>query len=87
MIHGIPLRSAGALALSALAIAAAAVQSDRRPLQGFTAQAAAAPQDDASRREWMQLFNGRDLADWVIKFARTISARTSTTRSASKTGC
>jgi hypothetical protein len=30
----------------------------------------AAQQRDPDRREWIQLFNGRDLADWTIKFAR-----------------
>ena len=32
--------------------------------------ALAAQQRDPDRREWIQLFNGRDLADWTIKFAR-----------------
>src|SRR5262249_3249933 len=27
------------------------------------------PQNDPNRKDWLQLFNGRDLADWVIKFA------------------
>jgi len=30
----------------------------------------AAQPRDPDRREWIQLFNGRDLADWTIKFAR-----------------
>ena len=47
----------GALALSGLAV-------------GFAAPATTARQDDTSRKEWLQLFNGRDLNDWVIKFAR-----------------
>ena len=32
-------------------------------------QAARAPQNDPNQKEWLQLFNGRDLADWTIKFA------------------
>ena len=70
MMHGTPIRSIGALAFLALAMVGAVVQSDFRPVQGFAAQAAPARQDDASRKEWLQLFNGRDLNDWVIKFAR-----------------
>jgi hypothetical protein len=34
------------------------------------ASALAAQQRDPDRRAWIQLFNGRDLADWTIKFAR-----------------
>ena len=34
------------------------------------ASAPAAQQRDPDRRDWIQLFNGRDLADWTIKFAR-----------------
>ena len=30
--------------------------------------AATAPQRDPDRREWVQLFNGRNLDDWLIKF-------------------
>jgi hypothetical protein len=26
-------------------------------------------QNDPNQKEWLQLFNGRDLNDWVIKFA------------------
>jgi hypothetical protein len=29
----------------------------------------ATPQPDPSRKDWIQLFNGRDLNDWLIKFA------------------
>src|SRR4029450_3528098 len=32
--------------------------------------APAAQPRDPSAREWIQLFNGRDLAAWVIKFAK-----------------
>jgi len=70
MMDVILVRSVGALAFSVLTIAGAVVQSDRRPVHGFAAQAAPAGQDDTSRKEWLQLFNGRDLNDWVIKFAR-----------------
>ena len=56
MTHGTLVRTFGALALSGLAV-------------GFAAQATTARQDDTSRKEWLQLFNGRDLNDWVIKFA------------------
>jgi hypothetical protein len=51
-------------------MAGAVVQSDLRAVQGFAAQAATAHQDDTRHKEWLQLFNGRDLNDWVIKFAR-----------------
>src|SRR5262249_21059608 len=44
--------------LAACAIAAA----------GTTAAARQRPAD-ADRKEWIQLFNGRDLSDWTIKFA------------------
>jgi hypothetical protein len=30
----------------------------------------AAAQNDPNRKDWIQLFNGRDLNDWVIKFAK-----------------
>src|SRR6185436_16230818 len=70
MMHDTSVRFVGALAVSALAVAGAVVQSDRRPVQGFAAASVASPvQDDAGRKEWLQLFNGRDLSDWVIKFA------------------
>jgi hypothetical protein len=32
--------------------------------------AGAAAQQDADRRDWVQLFNGRNLDDWLIKFRR-----------------
>ena len=56
MMHGTLPRSLSALAFAAFAMTAAA--------------APYAQQDDTSRKEWLQLFNGRDLNDWVIKFAR-----------------
>jgi hypothetical protein len=69
MMHGTLVRSVGALACSALVIAGAIVQSDRRPVHGFAAQTATAAPGDTSSKAWLQLFNGRDLNDWVIKFA------------------
>ncbi|MGH9386285.1 MAG: DUF1080 domain-containing protein, partial [Vicinamibacterales bacterium] len=33
------------------------------------ALSAATRQNDPHQKEWLQLFNGRDLNDWVIKFA------------------
>ena len=57
MTHGTLVRTFGALALSGLAV-------------GFAPTAATARQDPTSRKDWLQLFNGRDLNDWVIKFAR-----------------
>ena len=57
MIHGTLVRAFGALALAGLAV-------------GFAAPAATARQGDSSRKDWLQLFNGRDLSDWSIKFAR-----------------
>ena len=47
-------RSLAAFALSALAIAGVETQS---------------PRADPNQKEWLQLFNGHDLNDWVIKFA------------------
>src|SRR5438874_25374 len=32
-------------------------------------QGSARGQNDPNHKEWLQLFNGRDLNDWVIKFA------------------
>jgi hypothetical protein len=49
--------SVAALTLSATVIA------------GAVAQSGTGPQSDANQKEWLQLFNGRDLKDWVIKFA------------------
>jgi hypothetical protein len=40
-----------------------------RPAAGDRAAAASA-QRDAERHDWIQLFNGRDLADWTTKFAK-----------------
>ena len=57
MMHGTFVRTFGALAVSGLAV-------------GLVAPATTARQDDTSRKDWLQLFNGRDLSDWVIKFAR-----------------
>src|SRR5215470_16512168 len=56
MTHGTLVRAFGALALVGLAV-------------GFAAPAATARQGDPSRKDWLQLFNGRDLNDWSIKFA------------------
>src|SRR5215204_6519401 len=36
--------------------------------EGRQAPAAEARASGAEPREWIQLFNGRDLADWTIKF-------------------
>src|SRR5258708_7279874 len=70
MMHGTPVRSVSALAFSALAMTAAVVQSELRPVQGVAAQAATTQREDTTHKEWRQLFNGRDLNDWMIKFAR-----------------
>src|SRR6266513_3767935 len=51
------VRSVAALTLSAMAIA------------GPVAQSGTSRQNDANQKEWLQLFNGRDLNDWVNKFA------------------
>ncbi|MEO7190030.1 MAG: DUF1080 domain-containing protein [Vicinamibacterales bacterium] len=34
------------------------------------AQGPAAPARDPNRKDWLQLFNGRDLNDWIPKFAK-----------------
>ena len=54
MMHRTCVRAVGALALSGLVVAGTAT----------------ARQGDTSRKDWLQLFNGRDLSDWSIKFAR-----------------
>jgi len=54
MMHGTLARSVSAVAVSALVMATAIVQSDRRPVEGFAAQPTPAGQDDASRKEWLQ---------------------------------
>src|SRR5436190_37264 len=69
MLNRTFVRSVGTLAFSAMAMAGAVVQSDLRPVQGFGAQAATEHESDSTHKEWLQLFNGRDLKDWVIKFA------------------
>ena len=54
MMHRTFACAVGALALSGLVVAGTAT----------------ARQGDTSRKDWLQLFNGRDLSDWSIKFAR-----------------
>jgi hypothetical protein len=39
-------------------------------LSGLLVAGTTARQGDTNRKDWLQLFNGRDLNDWVIKFAR-----------------
>ena len=50
--------SLAVVAMSALAAAGLVAQDRGR-----------APQNDPDKKEWLQLFNGRDLNDWTIKFA------------------
>src|SRR5436189_4221623 len=38
-------------------------------IAGAAAQSGSGHEGAASQKEWLQLFNGRDLRDWVIKFA------------------
>ena len=38
-------------------------------LSALTVAGAVAQRNDPNQKEWLQLFNGRDLNDWVIKFA------------------
>ena len=52
-------RSVIVLALWGSALAVLAAQSGPRPV----------PPNDPNQKEWLQLFNGHDLNDWVIKFA------------------
>ncbi len=52
-------RSLVVLALSASAVAVLAAQGGQPP----------ATKNDPNQKEWLQLFNGRNLDDWVIKFA------------------
>ena len=69
MIIRILVRSLTVLALSALAAAGVVAQRPPSPGPGFGGQAATASKNDPNQKEWLQLFNGRDLNDWVIKFA------------------
>jgi hypothetical protein len=57
---GVGRRTVLGLACSAALVAFGLQQSGR----------AAAPQTDPDREEWIQLFNGEDLSDWQIKFAK-----------------
>jgi len=50
-----------------LAVAVFATVTGLAPLRGEPAQPA---RRDPAAREWIQLFNGRDLADWTPKFAK-----------------
>src|SRR3989442_4690258 len=59
MVMRILVRSLTVLTLSAFAVAGVVAQGAR----------GAARSNDANQKEWLQLFNGRDLNDWVIKFA------------------
>ncbi len=54
----------GRRAAAALAVIAVVV------LGGWQAQRAAGPQNDLDARDWIQLFNGRNLDGWLIKFAK-----------------
>ena len=51
------------LGVCALGVSSAA-RTGPRPAQGR------ASTTDPSRQDWIQLFNGRDLNDWIIKFAK-----------------
>jgi hypothetical protein len=52
-------------------IAMAALASSVIPLAGAQQRGnAPRPADDPNQREWIQLFNGRDLDSWTIKFAK-----------------
>jgi hypothetical protein len=53
---------AAPLSVALVAIALAALSPQARP--------SAAPAGDPDTREWIQLFNGKDLAGWTPKFAR-----------------
>jgi len=61
-------RLVGRWSLAALA-AAAVVMTVARPLAGQGAPAQARGHD-AATQEWIQLFNGRDLANWTAKFTK-----------------
>ena len=56
------------------AVAAALVASSVMPLAGQVSSAgarvAAGQANGPAKEEWIQLFNGRDLADWTAKFAK-----------------
>ena len=71
MVNRVLRRSFTVLTLSVLAAAGVVAQDGfrLRPVRGFSGQAATLRQNDPDRKEWLQLFNGRDLNDWTIKFA------------------
>jgi 3-keto-disaccharide hydrolase len=60
MIDRLRPRTLAVLMSSALAAATVAAQQ----------RSGTAAANDPAKKEWLQLFNGRDLNDWVIKFAR-----------------
>jgi hypothetical protein len=59
-------RSTSRWAIAAFVAAAAAVATDARSHAG----ARRADQRDPDRKDWIQLFNGRDLGNWTPKFAK-----------------
>ena len=62
-------RLAGTLAVVVLGCAPVLTSAfDQAPATGAASGATA--QAGGSARDWIQLFNGRDLADWTIKFAK-----------------
>jgi hypothetical protein len=69
MVIRMLVRSLTVLTLSALAVAGIVAQRPPSPRSGFGGQAATASKNDPNQKEWLQLFNGRDLNDWAIKFA------------------
>ena len=62
------------LRVAFMAVAAALVVSSVMPLAGQGApagtRAAAGQANDPAKEDWIQLFNGRDLAGWTAKFAK-----------------
>jgi hypothetical protein len=69
MVIRILARSLIVLTLSALAVAGVVAQRPPSPRSGFGGQPATASKNDPNQKDWLQLFNGRDLNDWAIKFA------------------
>src|SRR5918994_5046533 len=71
MMNRVLIGSLTVLTFSALTGAGVVAQDGfrLRTVHGFGGQAGTLRQNDPDRKEWLQLFNKRDLKDWTIKFA------------------
>lgn len=54
----------------ALAVAVVCAGAAQLAVASMRAQAPVETASDPTRKDWIQLFNGRDLSDWLIKFSK-----------------